>query len=247
MCTLIVASNVWKDWPLVIAANRDEQLLRPSAPPSVRSILKMSVLAPTDLKAGGTWLGLNAAGLIVGITNRFGTPTDTSRKSRGALVYGALANPNRDEAVRKLADLNAADYNGFHLLIADTDGATVIWSDGHQVSVDPLESGLHVLTERSYRANNSDRIEFLQARLMGLAKKKKLERSELDNILRRHAVMGFEGTCVHLPEMDYGTRSSTIIQLGQNSKSVRFFFADGPPCMHPYDEISHEAVRMMNG
>jgi uncharacterized protein with NRDE domain len=246
MCTLIVASNVWKDWPLVIAANRDEQVLRPSAPPSVRSILKMSVLAPTDLKAGGTWLGLNAAGLIVGITNRFGTPADTSKKSRGALVFAALANANRDDAVRKISDLNAGDYNGFHLLIADTGGATVLWSDGQQLSVDPLESGVHVLTERSYGAGDSARLEFLQTRLLALAETKKLERSELDNILRRHAVMGFEGTCVHLPEMDYATRSSTIIQLGQNSKSVRFFFADGPPCMHPYDEISHEAVRMMN-
>lgn len=33
MCTLVVAAHVFADRPLVVVANRDEQLDRPSSPP----------------------------------------------------------------------------------------------------------------------------------------------------------------------------------------------------------------------
>ena len=231
----------------MIAANRDEQVSRPSAPPSVRAVGPMTVLAPTDLLAGGSWLGLNTAGLFVGITNRFGQPSDPSRKSRGALVLAALEHSSRAAAADMISSLNPCDYNGFNLLVADTQGALVLWSDGNVLTLDELEPGLHVITERSYGAGASDRIEHLQLRLAGLAGAKKFDRSELETLLRRHEMMGFEGSCVHVPEMNYATRSSTIVQLGRSPQSVRFFCTDGPPCVHQYRDISHEAVRMMNG
>lgn len=247
MCTLIVASKVWKQWPLVIAANRDEQVSRPSAPPSVRAVGPMTVLAPTDLLAGGTWLGLNAAGLFVGITNRFGQAPDASRKSRGALVLAALEHSSRAAAADMISSLNPRDYNGFNLLIGDVQGALVLWSDGHVLTLDELDPGLHVITERSYGAGPSDRIEHLQLRLAGLTGAQTFDRAELEILLRRHERIGFEGSCVHVPEMNYATRSSTLVQLGRGPQSVRFFWADGPPCVHPYRDMSPEAVQMMNG
>ena len=68
---------------LQVAANRDEFLKRPAAPPS---IWEEGWLAPRDLEAGGTWLGLNPRGLFVGVTNRAGVHRASDRRSRGLLV-----------------------------------------------------------------------------------------------------------------------------------------------------------------
>jgi uncharacterized protein with NRDE domain len=246
VCTLIVATQVWDDWPLVIAANRDEDVDRPWEAPSVREVLNMRLLSPVDLKAGGTWLGLNQAGIFSGITNRFGVPNDAGKKSRGALVFSALAAQEVTTAKANILALSAGDYNPFHLLIADTSGAAVIWSDGEQLHEEALGAGIHVLTERSFGAGESDRISHLTQKVEALASQRAPDRNAIEQVMRRHALLGFEGTCVHVPELNYATRSSTIIQLGQSKASVRFFFASGPPCVHPYQDLSHEAVRLLS-
>src|SRR5712692_8012823 len=73
VCTLICAFRVFPRWPLIVAANRDEHLNRPASPPRLWPG-DLSFVAPRDEAAGGTWLGLNSAGLFVGVTNRFGVP-----------------------------------------------------------------------------------------------------------------------------------------------------------------------------
>ena len=76
MCTLIVFHHCFADAEFVIAANRDEYLDRPAEPPALRFWHGRSVLAPRDVRAGGTWLGTNDAGVFAGITNR-PTPAST--------------------------------------------------------------------------------------------------------------------------------------------------------------------------
>ncbi|MEE8556561.1 MAG: NRDE family protein, partial [Myxococcota bacterium] len=93
MCTLIVLDRVVPRVPLVVASNRDEYLSRPAAPPAlVRAEGPEGIprVAPQDLEAGGTWMGVNARGLFVGLTNRPSTRRDRNRRSRGKLVMDAL-------------------------------------------------------------------------------------------------------------------------------------------------------------
>jgi hypothetical protein len=40
-----------------------------------------------------------------------------------------------------------------------------------------------------------------------------------------------EGTCVHVPALGYGTRSSMVLVGGQ------MLWAEGPPCVTPYVEV----------
>ena len=88
MCTVIVAWQCYPDAPLVIAANRDELLGRPSDPP-----LLLTSEPPRwggrDRLAGGTWLAVDPAGRIGAVTNRHPggvLPTlDASRRTRGTL------------------------------------------------------------------------------------------------------------------------------------------------------------------
>ena len=58
------------DRDLVLAANRDEYLDRAAEKPTLRRSGNRTVLAPRDLQAGGTWLGLNDAKLFAALTNR---------------------------------------------------------------------------------------------------------------------------------------------------------------------------------
>jgi uncharacterized protein with NRDE domain len=108
MCTLLVASRVFDDTPLLVAANRDERLDRPAAPPRLFEARAIPVVAPVDLQAGGTWLGLSARGVFAGITNRFGVPPDPARRSRGELVFEALLGADAQAGADRIAALDAS-------------------------------------------------------------------------------------------------------------------------------------------
>ena len=71
MCTLAVFRDVSTTLPLVVAANRDEFLDRPTDLPGLLDVLPR-VVAGRDRQAGGTWLGARArdGALVAGLLNR---------------------------------------------------------------------------------------------------------------------------------------------------------------------------------
>ncbi|RAL22844.1 hypothetical protein DL240_08090 [Lujinxingia litoralis] len=238
MCTLIVATRCAPDVPLFVVANRDESFGRLAAPPTLRISGSMRVLAPRDEQAGGTWLGLNEAGLFVAITNRFEVERRDHHRSRGELVWNALAREGVEGAVAYARALSPRDYGGFHLMMADAQGAAVVWSDGERLQHRRWAPGYYVISERSFGASPSMRLERLEARLHPL---QALDAEVRDELVRwmaeRDDEHPFEGTCVHLPEFDYGTRSSTVVALGEQA---RFEYCEGAPCDGEYR--SYEAL-----
>src|SRR5579863_1043129 len=146
MCTLVAAVGQFPGYPLVVAANRDERLDRAASPPRLWPGTT-PFIAPRDEVAGGTWLGVNARGLFVGITNRFGVPVDPQRRSRGQIVVEALAAPSARELHSRMARFPAEEFNPFHLLYADAEDAFVTWFDGQARQQAELGRGVHVVTE----------------------------------------------------------------------------------------------------
>ena len=67
MCTLVLLRRPGHDWPLVLAANRDEMIDRPARPPARHWPDRPEVVAGLDELAGGSWLGLNDHGVVAGI------------------------------------------------------------------------------------------------------------------------------------------------------------------------------------
>jgi hypothetical protein len=58
---------------------------------------------------------------------------------------------------------------------------------------------------------------------------------DLEAILRIHGERSpLEGTCVHVPQLGYGTRSSMVLFVGERT---RMLWAEGPPCVTPYMEV----------
>ena len=95
MCTLIALFRCFDGAPLVVAANRDEFHDRPAEGPALRWTEAGAIVAPHDVRAGGTWLGLNAAGVFAAVTNRPCEAPDPERRiqtwQNGDFAYLLLA------------------------------------------------------------------------------------------------------------------------------------------------------------
>jgi uncharacterized protein with NRDE domain len=242
VCTLIVATRVWADTPLLVAANRDERLDRPAEPPRPRGESGHRVFAPLDLEAGGTWWGLNAHGLFAGITNRFGAEIDESRRSRGHLVLDALQAKSAEAAAQAIAARDPSEHNAFHLVVADAAEAHLVHSDGTSLATRKLGEGIHVVTERSLGAGVSEREGTALRKLADLARSESPDEAAFMSLLRHHADAPFESLCVHMDDRGYGTRSSTLVRLGTEAAAIRVLHANGPPCRTPYVDLSREAA-----
>lgn len=116
MCLILFAYQTHIKYPLIVAANRDEDYLRPTAQACFWKD-SPTILAGRDLEKKGTWMGVNRTGLFAAVTNYRDTSTiNSTARSRGELVSQYLANNLEPEEyllkIRKRKD----NYNGFNLL-----------------------------------------------------------------------------------------------------------------------------------
>lgn len=118
MCLILVAWQAHPEYPLVVAANRDEFFKRPTAPASFWRGGK--VLAGRDLEAGGTWMGTTVDGRFAALTN-FRAPElhRDGAASRGQLVADFLRGDEAPIAWLDKHGRDAARYNPFNLLVGD--------------------------------------------------------------------------------------------------------------------------------
>ncbi len=139
MCILFLAINEHPNYPLIICANRDEFYNRPTKAAHFWQQQK-GLLAGRDLKAGGTWLGINQQGEFAALTNiRTGIQVDDTKKTRGELVTQFL---HRDSKIdlQWLID-NSDQYNPFNLMYGSVKGLSCYNSQSKTLT--PLNDGFH--------------------------------------------------------------------------------------------------------
>jgi uncharacterized protein with NRDE domain len=125
MCLILVAWRTHPDYPLVVAANRDEFFARPAARAGFWPEAP-NVIAGRDLQAGGTWMGATRDGRFAALTNfRDPAAQRPDATSRGNLVAGFLQ--SRQGAAEYLAQVatRGPDFNGFNLIVGD--GQSLAW------------------------------------------------------------------------------------------------------------------------
>src|SRR5215472_4625768 len=129
MCTLAIYFKAVTDYPVIVAANRDEYLARPALPPTTLAETP-HIVGGKDLRASGTWLGINEHGLVAGLLNRRNgeLQNDPDLRSRGLLCLDALQAATAAEAAQFVANQNGRDYNPFNLLIASREKAFVAYN-----------------------------------------------------------------------------------------------------------------------
>ena len=119
MCLLVLAWRVHPRYPLVVAANRDEFHARPAAPLACWPA-PLQILAGRDLRAGGTWLGLDRARRFGVVTNFRDLQTaKQGAPSRGMLIPQYLASALPPPQFLEALAPRAGAYSGFNLLLAD--------------------------------------------------------------------------------------------------------------------------------
>jgi hypothetical protein len=227
VCVLAIWHRCVDGAPVVLATNREERWDRPAEPPRVWPG-SPAVLAGRDPAGGGTWLGVNAHGVVVAVTNRRGPVGPPGAPSRGMLCRDALAAGTAREAA-DLATLRLATgrYAGVNVLALDAATAEVVHGGARPDRV-PLAPGPHALTSRDVDDPDDPRAQRLLAAMAGAP-------ADVPALLTWAAgTMG--GFIKRLP--DRGTVSSTILAATGDPGTAAYWYAPGAPDRSSYVDRS---------
>jgi uncharacterized protein with NRDE domain len=225
VCLIGLALDAHPRWRLVIAANRDEYFERPAAPLDWwRSNAESPwLLGGRDLSAGGSWMALSAVGRIGALTNVRGRARQRAHAaSRGALVTRWLDAGERPPS--------PSPTNPFNLIGGDLDSGRWWWTSDRHAEPAAIARGVHALSNgalgepwpkvrhladglhRALSASGDDDTA-LATRLLGLLDDRTLAAdSELpDTGIGRDAERRLSPAFIHLPELGYGTRCSSVV------------------------------------
>ncbi|MCB1773788.1 MAG: NRDE family protein [Gammaproteobacteria bacterium] len=141
MCLVLIAWRMHPRYPLIVAANRDEFYERPTLP-AHRWPGASGLVAGKDLDAGGTWMGVNAAGRFAAVTNfRELEKGPSNARSRGELVTGYLAGDVSATAYADELANRASLYRGYNLLLHD--GGELYCTSNRATTLVRLPTGVH--------------------------------------------------------------------------------------------------------
>jgi len=238
MCLILFAFRAHPRYPLIVAANRDEFLSRPTKPAELWGT-DPEILGGRDLKEGGTWLGLDPMGSFSAITNyRDPTALIENAPSRGQLVIDFLnSRQSPDSYLSSIAGTEEGNsderYNGYNLIVFRNQqlGYYSNRGDARPRLLSPGIYGLsnHLLNtpwpkveigrDRLQRALRNDDVD-----TDGLLQILSDRRSAGDQYLPVTGVpLDVESSLssIFIRMEDYGTRSSTIVLL-DNEGTFRF-------------------------
>lgn len=240
MCLIAFAVDPAPGCHLLVAANRDEDLDRPTAPlHRWRLDGGAEVLAGRDLREGGTWLGVGLQGRVALLTNVRQSMPAPGRRSRGELVARWLAG---DATLAELPQqIDPQAYGGFNLVVGEPRQGRWMWlgnrdpQDPHAPQTPRLHTrtigpGLHTLSNASLNTPwpKSRRLAQALAESVtllddGAAWQQPLTYALADTrAADTHALpltgvpadveRALSSPFVHLPQRRYGTRSSTLLR-----------------------------------
>jgi uncharacterized protein with NRDE domain len=146
MCIAYLALDTHPDWPVFIAANRDEFHERPARPAAPWPNAPR-IIGGIDLRAGGTWLGVDHFGRYALITN-FREPGQHIEKapSRGDLTRSFLEGKQTAKEFASLTAQTAQTYNGFNLIVGQGGQAFYVGNRSADSSAKALGSGRFVMS-----------------------------------------------------------------------------------------------------
>ena len=229
VCTILLAWSDHPGVPVVLAANRDELIARPSQSPGVLQTSPL-IFGGRDLVAGGTWLAVGANGTLCAVTNRHpaeGPPVapDPSRRSRGEIPV-ALLTMDPAAVPGHLAALGPGLYNPVNVLWVGNDRALVAHvDDSGPVRVVDLAPGPHVLTTRDVDDATSAQGRDAHGRVGAGHRRGRRRRGTMTGMramLASHVSASdspVDAACIHGDV--YGTVSASTVVVGDGHARVR--------------------------
>lgn len=207
MCLIALAHGASDRYPLVIAANRDEEHDRATRPAHFWDDAP-DILGGRDALHGGSWLAIARNGRFAAVTNLRRSPPRS--RSRGLLVSSFVQSEISPETFAATVFNEASEYAGFHLLIGEI-GGSIVYVTGGEEAVAPivLERGIYGFSNAG-GGEHWPKVDVAIAALREALTKDSLS----DELLR------FLATTRHSDRVEdevfivgdrYGTRSSTVV------------------------------------
>jgi len=232
MCTVVILRRPGHDWPLLLAANRDEMRGRPWSPPGRHWPDRPTIRAGLDHEAGGSWLGVNDQGVVAAILNRRGSlGIAAGKRSRGELVLRGLDAGTARGAMLDLCRLDAGAYRSFNMVVADAGEG--FWLKGlgeGQVSAQPLPEGIGMLTAWDLNdAVHSERTAFYLPKFRAAEPPKPSKddwaawRELLESTETARGVTDPNGAMTVETEWGFGTVSRSLVALPRAGEPVWLF------------------------
>jgi uncharacterized protein with NRDE domain len=145
MCLILLAWRCHPGYRLILAANRDEFLHRPTAPLAFWPE-HPEILAGRDLQAGGTWFGLTGDCRFAAVTNYRDPATfSATALSRGQLPVKYLMSRISPQQFCTTNAHQWPQYNGFNLLAGDAD-SLIYTSNRSPTAAYAVAPGIHGLS-----------------------------------------------------------------------------------------------------
>ena len=225
MCLIVVGWRVHPDYPLIVAANRDEFYARPTAFADFWAEAP-EIVGGRDLEAGGTWLGTTRTGRFAAVTNVREPGAGKGLHSRGKLTQAFLA--GQQTASEYVDQLEMRDFSGFNLLLGD--GLSLWYCSNRGAAPRELGPGIYGLSNHLL---DSPWPKLVTARLgFAQAIAKLPERGPLFDVLADDEIvpdtelpstgvpLEWERrlSAIFVRSEDYGTRASTVLTLAGDGK-----------------------------
>ena len=230
MCVIFFAFNTRADYPLVLAANRDEFYNRPSAAAAYWED-RPDIYAGRDLVGGGTWLGVTRSGRFAAVTNYRDTNGATGTVSRGDLTADFLKGNAPAEGYLDGLEKRAGDFSGFNLILGEINGARreVFHYSNRGGGVVKLEPGIYGLS--NHLLNTPwPKVRTGLERFSGLLAAGEIDRERIFSLLSDQALaadddlpdtgVGLEIeralSAIFIKTPVYGTRCSTLLMFDKD-------------------------------
>lgn len=141
MCLILLAWRQHPDYPLVLAANRDEYYRRPTAVAGPWQE-HPGIIGGRDLLQGGSWLAMSRNGRFAAVTNFRETPPAVDPpRSRGRLVSDFLLDACSPADYLARTEQQGSLYRGFSLLVGNRDSVGYLSNRGGKYRL--LEPGFY--------------------------------------------------------------------------------------------------------
>ncbi|MEZ4600930.1 MAG: NRDE family protein [Syntrophotaleaceae bacterium] len=239
MCLILLAVDQHPDYPVVLAANRDEFHARPSLPAGRWPDIP-AVFGGRDLEKGGSWLAFSPGGRFACVTNfREPPPLRKPQLSRGLLVRDFVRGQERPLECLARMEEEGHRYRGFSLLVGQGREIGYASNRGPRMMLGPGLYGVaNALLDTPW-----PKVVHGKQQLALLLEKRCLDPAKIFDLLMDRSVRGkaspqagFPGSAnesqapIFVRSPDFGTRCSSLLLIDQADRTTfieRTFFEGG--------------------
>jgi len=229
MCLIFLSFNQHPDFPLIIAANRDEFFNRPAKTLGYWPEYP-NILAGKDISGGGTWLGVTKSGYFAMLTNyRDLANVKPNAPTRGKLVLDYLTGEFDAAKYLQALDASAAHFNGYNIILGTLNDPWYYSNQNHKLY--RLGTGNYGLSN-ALLDSNWPKVATGKEKFQEIIKQETLDIEALFMLMNNKQLapdndlpdtgIGYEKekllSAMYIEMPGYGTRNTTILTKDRNGR-----------------------------